>query len=1294
MVLTNLGVLCKREGNLDDAVAAYDRALSADPKNRAALYNRAWARRQTGDLRGAAADGRILVELFPQEAGAHFELGAALLVLGKEREALREYDRALELDPDHLDSLLDRSMVRRSMGNLDGAIADSTRRLELKPDDSYAHNNRGNAYLDQGNLDAARRDLEAAVALDPGNDKARKNLEILGRKMAAAQPPAPRPTATAAPPKAPPTAAPPPQTAGMIEGATDAVPAAFISLDPARMEPGGGPSADELWTPVAQALPKAAAPSVVSPMPRPLDPGNIDLVDYQAAVVSAVEAMRQIYGPMSPAAEVRFGAKWAPMFDNPFPEAVAYLNRLNPLLSQFLATRAAITEVALDLEAALGEASYAEGFGDPDGLETAMALALIHHDQLQALAARLRLIVEDVLALGEPPDPVADKARRRKRFLDTLAATRDLLPAGGPDAGAAPGQFVLADTWSQVAVDQSTPHFRNSVTAQGTTIRSSSEFVPFQGGQKPYTKAYSYSWSGVPQRHAAGEEFTLSLRAEDGGCTGTNYYSTSLYLSLLSASGTPEEVAHAISELKANGPRAYEAYTPLWYPRKLGSAGFQVDTRDGAGQMWGESAATDSFTGPGATDAPQYASGAMVRAYALEFSALTDAGVGRVYYVYLWDPTGASVREVDLETAGSHTVTAETPESILRRQYHDANVAYFSDRVADLQRQLGTAGDQSQRDFLRWQILAAEANLQGERDAITSLDTGQWVRTRTGFDNLCAYQAAHRSAVEDARWTAVRRKINGAYRMLRLAPIDQRDDLRKFLERQFDPELIASGDPAKVGEVVEAVTNRIQGHWEGESATEEAKAWEQEENIFWAQSIKMGATILLTGDVSKAAISFGATLAQAQWAANAAGALYGGVTGYVEGGPGAALKESIASTGIVAMAATEAVQGYRDATARGSEWKDAFKEGAARGGTILVLGKGLEFGAQGLARWFAGKPPTVQEAFEQARFRQQLDWDRSLVDHFQRKQWELAQAVSQGAPMSAVQALNQEIRGLTGSINGSYGAKWLLKNQANAISQAAFVGSVEEIYEDVMPTFRRNLEAMGYDLTGVEFNPIRNASSAGSPGMDWDVALSEASERGTILRNGQPVGLATLQDDAQRAMNRSYFDVTGISARQTDIAVTTSIHPEAYWDRRWLDRVVDYEGLDPTRIDQARWVTRHKAVEVMHKDHMNSIQKTQEICRGTAKDLDTKLLKYLDHKITAAGAVPGNAQQVKRLQELKAHWVEVRDGMSRIGTQETDPEVIRREMENLKQLTGGQDAFDIVENMNDLWQALDKWVAR
>ena len=80
--------------------------------------------------------------------------------------------------------------------------------------------------------------------------------------------------------------------------------------------------------------------------------------------------------------------------------------------------------------------------------------------------------------------------------------------------------------------------------------------------------------------------------------------------------------------------------------------------------------------------------------------------------------------------------------------------------------------------------------------------------------------------------------------------------------------------------------------------------------------------------------------------------------------------------------------------------------------------------------------------------------------------------------------------------------------------------------------------------------------------------------------------------------------------------------------------------------------------------------------------------------ITAAGATPDNAQQVKRLQELKAPWVEVRDGMKRIGTQEMDPEVIRREMENLKQLTGGEDAFDIVETMSDLWQALDKWVVR
>jgi hypothetical protein len=599
---------------------------------------------------------------------------------------------------------------------------------------------------------------------------------------------------------------------------------------------------------------------------------------------------------------------------------------------------------------------------------------------------------------------------------------------------------------------------------------------------------------------------------------------------------------------------------------------------------------------------------------------------------------------------------------------------------------MSAASDQSQREFLEWQIIAAEANLQGEKDAITRCDTGQWVRTRTRFDDMCYWQAAKRSAIEQAKWRDIRKKINGGYRMLRLAPIDQRADLREFLERQLNAETISRGDPAEVAKVVGAVNKRIQGHWEHESATEMAKAWEQEENIFWAQSVKMGATILLTGDVSKVAVKFGATLAEAEWIATGVGALYGGTTGYIEGGPGQALKDCVASTGIVGLSATQAYQGYEDARAQGKNWKDAAWEGGKRGGTVLLVGKGLEFTVKGLSRWVGGKPPTVQEQFQQAQFRQQLEWDRALLDQFQRRQWDLASAVSQGQSMQAVQALHHEIRGLTASINGSYGAKWYLKHFGSPIAQRAFIDSVEELQDETMPVFMRNLEAMGYDVSNLRFQSIRNASSCGSVGMDWDVMLADESV--TIMKNGQRVNLHTLQDDAQQAMNRSYFDQTGITARQTDIAVTTSVHPEAYWDPAWLNRDIDFTRLDPTRLNQAPWVTRYKAAHVAGNNSMNGIQKTQEMCRGGAKDLDTKLLKYVDHRIQTISARPGSGQEVRRLQELKSYWTDVRNIFARVGREETDPEMIRRQMEELRRMSGGKDAFDIIEVMGDFWEAL------
>ncbi|MEI9975450.1 MAG: tetratricopeptide repeat protein [Ignavibacteriota bacterium] len=85
---------------------------------------------------------RKAVQLNPDDARAHNNLGAALTETGKPEEALAEYRRSLELN--------DQS--------------------------SQAHNNLGSALAQQGKLDDALAQFEKAVELNPDNGRAQCNL--------------------------------------------------------------------------------------------------------------------------------------------------------------------------------------------------------------------------------------------------------------------------------------------------------------------------------------------------------------------------------------------------------------------------------------------------------------------------------------------------------------------------------------------------------------------------------------------------------------------------------------------------------------------------------------------------------------------------------------------------------------------------------------------------------------------------------------------------------------------------------------------------------------------------------------------------------------------------------------------------------------------------------------------------------------------------------------------------------------------------------------------------------------
>ncbi|HEU4401179.1 MAG TPA: tetratricopeptide repeat protein [Candidatus Polarisedimenticolia bacterium] len=175
----NRGVIAMDEGDLDGAIASFERALktdgSANPMVRTNLAD-AWLRKGDLDKARRYAEEALLAE--PRDKQAELTLAGVALKQGDLGGAERHLGAAIAIDPTFVPAHSQLGRLQAQRGNDDAALAEYRRVVEIAPLSPIEYNNIGNIYRKRGQIDKAMRAYQEALRCDAQYIGACNNLGL------------------------------------------------------------------------------------------------------------------------------------------------------------------------------------------------------------------------------------------------------------------------------------------------------------------------------------------------------------------------------------------------------------------------------------------------------------------------------------------------------------------------------------------------------------------------------------------------------------------------------------------------------------------------------------------------------------------------------------------------------------------------------------------------------------------------------------------------------------------------------------------------------------------------------------------------------------------------------------------------------------------------------------------------------------------------------------------------------------------------------------------------------------
>jgi len=162
-----LGMALQRSGKLEDALKAYDKAISLQPDNAELWKDLATVLVNLNRLDEAFLGLQHALKLRPRYVDAANLCGLLLYRSGRYSEALDHFNLSIETEPSQADALHLRALVYMNLGRLEQAEADNRASLQLNPADADTHNNLGTVLQKLGRYQDSIEGYDRAIALRP-----------------------------------------------------------------------------------------------------------------------------------------------------------------------------------------------------------------------------------------------------------------------------------------------------------------------------------------------------------------------------------------------------------------------------------------------------------------------------------------------------------------------------------------------------------------------------------------------------------------------------------------------------------------------------------------------------------------------------------------------------------------------------------------------------------------------------------------------------------------------------------------------------------------------------------------------------------------------------------------------------------------------------------------------------------------------------------------------------------------------------------------------------------------------